>query len=183
MATRMSTSNKKRVVLRVEGVMATTDMLPEEVLKKWATKMVGKPMMYEHRGKPIGLVEEAWYKDGKLFFRAGLYEPKTKEQEEALESVRSGKVSGVSPSFFYRSRVGKSTVVFHGSIVNHWEKDGKFYVRALIPKDEIEKKIGSLENLKGIEFINSFLHDGSIESKERIEKLVLERSKSRRKFT
>jgi len=105
-------SGGQKVAIHFEGVIATTDIvtvrgrsyrLTEESLKKAANKAPGMPIMYEHSGPPIGRVEDAWYENGKLMVRGVLFEPSDDKGRGVLDSIKSGKLSGLSLGFSFDS--------------------------------------------------------------------------------
>lgn len=170
----MTKLSKRKVALRFKGVIATANFFPEEVLKHAAEMLAGLPVTYGHRGRLIGHIEQGWYEDGKLCVRGVVYEPKNEDEKIFLDSIKSGEVKAVSPSFLYKPVVDIKKSVLHGSITEWWEEEDKFHIRVKIPKEEIIKKIGSLKNLQRVKFNRIILHDGSEKSKEEAEKRLLE---------
>lgn len=105
-------SGEQKVAIHFEGVMATTDTvtirgrsyrLTEESLKKVAEKASGMPLNYEHSGPPIGKVEDAWYENGKLMVRGVVFEPRDEKGRAILDSIKSGKLKGLSLGFSFDS--------------------------------------------------------------------------------
>lgn len=144
----------------------------EEQLKEAAETFVGVPMGYEHRGKPIGICEKAWYKDGKVWTEGIIYEPESEREKEIVKKIKSGELKGLSPSItFNRNPEPKSSkVVLHGSVeVIGRDGKGNLIVNYFIPKEEIIAKVGSIENLEKFKFTNGWLHDGSEEAKKKVE--------------
>ncbi len=173
---------KRRTAFRFSGVAATTDRVivrgqtiqfTEEDLQELATRSIGNPLLHEHRGRPIGKVEKAWVKDGKLYVEGVIYEANDDEERKIVEDMRSGKHFGFSLGYSYPPRP-PPRVVLHGEITDTTEKDGKVYFEFRIPYEEVEKKLGSLEAISGFKPNRVFLHDGSKEAKERAEKDYLE---------
>jgi hypothetical protein len=173
--------------LRIKGVMATvgpikkgdkTYNLTEEMLKKAALEMIGKPIQSGHRGRPIGEVEKAWYENGKLFIEAVVYEPENEEDEEFVQKIEKGEIRGLSPSFTYEPV--PTNVVLHGSLeIVKKKPDGTLVVRGKIPEEEIMRKLGSPENLKYYVFTDSWVHDGSQEAKSKIEDEFSKKTKTK----
>ena len=172
---------KRRERLRFRGIVATTDpvkkggrtyKLTEEQLKKATKTFVGKPILHEHRGRAIGKVEKAWYKDGKVYVEGVIYEPENQKEEEIIKRVEKGEISGLSPSFTFKvPKPPPKKVILHGSLKIVEEKEnGTLIVEGKIPEEEIVRKLGSIENLKNYSFTGSWIHDGSPESKKRIER-------------
>jgi hypothetical protein len=94
----------------VSGIAATTApvvingkriVLPRESLEDLARQSIGKPLLHEHRGRPIGKIVKAWVEGDKLLYRAGIFKPKDAWTREGVESIKSGKSKGVSISFSY----------------------------------------------------------------------------------
>lgn len=182
----------RKIIYKVEGIALTSNefevrgrkwKFTEEELKKYAPTMIGTPITASHRGSRIGVMDDAWYEDGKVKFRASLYEPRNDEEKEAIEQIMNGKASGVSPGFTYPiARPKPKGGVFHGNIEVVGEtEEGHLKVKIFIPKEEIEKKIGSVENLDKISLDRFWLHDGSDEAKKNIEEEYKKRIKSRTK--
>jgi len=182
----------RKIIHKVEGIALTTNefvvrgrkwKFSEEELKKYAPTMIGKPITVGHRGSRIGIMDDAWYEDGKVKFRASLYEPRNDEEKEAIEQIITGKKSGISTGFTYPIvRPKPKGGVFHGKIeVLGKTEDGHLKVKFIIPKEEIEKKIGSVENLDKISIDRFWLHDGSDETKKNIEDKYKKSIKSRTK--
>jgi len=182
----------RKIIHKVEGIALTTHefevrgrkwKFSEEELKRYAPTMIGKPVTVGHRGSIIGIMDDAWYEDGKVKFRASLYEPRNNEEKEAIEQIITGKATGVSPGFRYPIERPKiKGGVFHGKIeVVGKTEEGNLLLKINIPKEEIEKKLGSVNNLEKIRFDRLWLHDGSDETKKNIEDEYKKRIKSRSK--
>lgn len=102
---------KRKERLRIRGIAATSGLvkkggrtykLTEEELKKAAKTVVGNPILHEHRGRPIGKVEKAWYKDGKLYIEGVIYEPRNDMEEKIIEKIEKGDLTGLSPGFRFK---------------------------------------------------------------------------------
>ncbi len=129
-------------------------------------------MCYEHRGKPIGMWEKAWFKDGKLWVEGIVYEPESEREKEIVKRIESGELKGLSPSFTFNRKPEPKPekVVLHGSVeVIGKDENGHLVVEYFIPKEEIIAKVGSIENLEKFKFTDSWLHDSSEETKKKIE--------------
>src|SRR5438309_6120002 len=94
----------------VNGIAATTDpvvingkkiKLSLEGIEKMAREAPGTPLLYEHKGRPIGRVIDAWVEGNKLHYRAGLFKPKDSWTREGIARIKSGELKGVSVSFSY----------------------------------------------------------------------------------
>jgi hypothetical protein len=105
-------SGGQKVAIHFEEVMATTGIvtvrgrsyrLTEEALKQAAKKAPGMPLKYEHSGPPIGKVEDAWYENGKLMVRGVVFEPSDDKGRAVLDSIKSGKLKGLSLGFSFDS--------------------------------------------------------------------------------
>lgn len=173
---------KRKERFRITCIVATTDSVTkgdktykftEEQLKKVAKSFLGKAFLHKHRGRPIGKIEESWFKEGKLYVKGVIYEPDNPEERIAVEKIERGEIRGFSPSFSYNViEPPLKKVVFHGTLEIVEEKEGGTLIfRGLMPKEEIEKKIGSIENLKKFKFTHLWIHDGTPESKKKIEEL------------
>lgn len=177
-------SLKRNERLRIRGIAATTGvvkkggkayLITEEELKKAAKTSVGKAILHKHRGKPIGKVERAWYEDGKLYIEGVIYEPQNEMEEQMIEKMEKGERIGISPAFLFEAhRPPPPRVVLHGSLEVIGEEDGTLIVRTNMPKEEIIRKFGSIENIKNYVIGKLWIHDGSQESKKRIEHEFLE---------
>jgi len=177
----------RRPRLRIRGIMATTDpvkkgdktyVLTEEVLKRAAPSFVGKPLQYGHRGRPVGRIEKCWYENGKLFTEAVVYEPENEQEKELIRKIEKGEIRGLSPSFTYEPPPKK--ILLHGSLeVVGEKKNGTLVVRGIIPEEEIIRKLGSIENVKNYVFTQSWIHDGSPEAKEKVERDFSHKDKPR----
>jgi hypothetical protein len=167
----------RRIRLRIKGVMATTDpvevrgkilQLTEDQLKQLADSAVGKPIKYEHRGRPTGEIEKAWYDNGKLWVEAAIYEPENREEEEIVRKIESGELHAFSPGLAFKPVPTK--VVLHGTVeVVGKNKNDKPIVQFFIPAEEITSKIGSMGNVKKFTFTDTWLHDGSEKAKKKVE--------------
>lgn len=182
----------RKIIHKVEGIALSTNefevrgrkwKFSEEELKKYAPTMIGKPITAGHRGSRIGVMDDAWYEYGKVKFKASLYEPRNDEEKEAIKQIINGQASGVSTGFTYPIvRPKPKGGVFHGKIeVIGKTEEGHLKVKFFIPKEEIEKKIGSVENLDKINLDGFWLHDGSDEARKSIEDENKKRIKSRMK--
>lgn len=166
---------------RVRGIVMTTDpvkkgnrtyQFTEEQLKEAAETFAGVPMGYEHRGKPFGVWEKAWYLDGKLWAEGIIFEPETEREREIIKRIESGELRGLSPSITFKRKPEPKPkkVVFHGSVeVIGKDQEGCPIVQYFIPKEEIIAKVGSIENFKKLTFDKAWLHDDSEEAKQEIE--------------
>lgn len=97
-----------KVAFVTEGVAATTDVIEkdgkrigmtEQALREAAKQAVGLPMLVEHRGRPIGRITKSWMKDGKLFVRLVVFEPRNREEEAVVVRLKSGDLRGLSLGF------------------------------------------------------------------------------------
>lgn len=177
---------KRKERLRIIGIAATTDpvkkggrtyKITEEELKKAAKTVVGKPLLHAHRGKPIGKVEKAWCKDGKLYIESVIYQPRNDMEEKIIEKIEKGELKGLSPAFRFKPLPTRG--VLHGSMeVIEETEDGALIVEIRIPKEEIIRKLGSIENIQDYGFSKYWIHDGTPESKKRIECEVLKENDS-----
>lgn len=167
----------RKVRLRIRGIIATTDpvkkgdrtyVLTEEQLKKAAPTMVGKPLQYQHRGKPIGKIEKSWYEDGKVCVEAVIYEPENEKEKELVEKIERGEIRGLSPSFTFKPPPKK--VVLHGSLEVVGKEKDALIIRGIIPREEIIQKLGSTENIKNYVFTTFWIHNGSPEAKKKTER-------------
>ena len=168
---------RRKPRLRIRGVAMTkgsvekggkTYEFTEAQLKGIADKLVGLPMLHEHRGRSLGKVEKAWYEEGKVYIEAILYEPENEKEEVIIRRVETGELTGLSPSLTLTEMPEK--VVLHGSLrVVDEKEDGTLIVEGRIPKEEIHQKLGSAEALRHYKITSTWIHDGSALSKKRIE--------------
>lgn len=171
----------RRTFRRVQHIVLTTDpvkkgnrtyQFTEEQLKELAETFVNVPMRCEHRGKPFGVWEKAWYLDGKLWAEGVIFEPETEREREIIRRIDNGELKGLSPSITFKREPEpkRKKVVFHGNVeVIGKDQEGRPIVRYFIPKEEIIAKVGSIENFKKLTFDKAWLHDGSEESKRDVE--------------
>ena len=171
----------RKIIKKIEGIAFTTNefevrgkkwQFSEEELKIMAPKMIGKPFTIGHRGPRVGIIDEAWYENGEVRFRASIYEPRNDVEKDFIKKYDRGEIFGVSPGFtFPLQKQAPERVVLHGKTeVIGKSDDGKgLLVRFEIPKEEIEEKMGSIKNLKNINFNRFWLHDGSEEAKRKVE--------------
>lgn len=174
-----SGSSNRKVRSRFTGVVATTDPVTKdgrtfqftpEQLKEVANSFVEKPLTHKHRGRTIGKVNKCWYDNGKLHVSGVIFEPRNEDEKKAIEQLENGEVKGLSPSFSFKPEQVSHKVVFHGNLeVIEEKKDGTLIVRGVIPKEELEKKIGSIKNLSKYTITKSWIHDGKQETKKKIE--------------
>ncbi len=93
------------------GVAATTEefeingrkvRIPERALRKWAENMrPDLPILYQHRGRPIGKLTDSWVKGGKLYVRLELYKPRNEMERQIVETIKSGNLRGLSMGFSF----------------------------------------------------------------------------------
>jgi len=173
----------RRAAFRFKGVAATTNPITvrgrtiqftEQNLREAAKQAEGMPVGCDHRGPPIGEVERAWYDDGKLHVEGVVWEPISEEECRVVEALRSGKINGLSLEYWYEPpKAPPPEVVLHGVITGKFKRSGEYFFKFAIPKEEIEKKLGSLDALSEFRPKRVFLHDGSETSKKRVEEECL----------
>jgi len=172
----------RKIAFRIKGIAFTTNEFEvrgkkikytEEDLKIIAPKMKGIPLSMGHRGIKIGFIEDSWYEEGKVKFIGAIYEPITEREQEAVEKILRGKITGVSAGFMYPIQ-RKEPIVIHGDGIRIIEKkeDGSLIVGLRFSKREIEKKIGSIENLSKIKVNRIWFHNGTDKAKKEVEKRV-----------
>jgi hypothetical protein len=165
---------------RVRGIIMTTDAVKkgnrtyqftEEQIKEAIASFAGVPMGYQHRGKPIGVWDKAWYEDGKVWAEGVIFEPESEREKEIIKKIESGEVRGLSPSIILYRKPKPKPAVLHGNIRIVGEtENGKPVAKFFFSQEEIIAKFGSLENFnRSAGFMEVYFHDGSDEAKKKIE--------------
>lgn len=107
----------EEVDFTVNGIAATTGrriingkkvFLRRQELEILASQSVGQSFLHEHKGRPIGRIEQAWVDGDKLRYRAVIFKPRDKESEEAVRKIKSGELNAVSISFAFSETLSPS---------------------------------------------------------------------------
>ena len=107
-----------KILFHVKGIAATTEpvvingkriRLDVEGLREAAKQALDTPLLYEHRGRPIGKIVKAWVRGNKLYYRAAIFEPKDAWTKEGVARIKSGELKGISVTFSYSEEEARSS--------------------------------------------------------------------------